>query len=88
MLASFWCGDVMAKKIKHYKYKKVRRGWIVINCRTGNHSHFRSEYGCWLIIKFLLSNTFPDNTYLQESYRRLSDKKEKRQKYINKQVLR
>ena len=84
MLASFWCGDVMCKKIKHYKYKKVRKGWIVVNCKTGNHSHLRSEYGCSLIISFLLNKEFPENEYLQESYRRLEDGKEKRQKYVNK----
>ena len=88
MLASFWCGDAMYKKIKHYKYKKVRKGWIVVNCRTGTHSHMRSEYGCWLIINFLLDKVFPDNPYLQESYRRLEDGKEKRQKYVNRQVRR
>ena len=74
----------MCKRIKHFKYKKIYKGWIVVNCKTGNHSHLRSEYGCWLIIKFLLSNTFPDNPYLQESYRRLEDGKEKRQRYNNK----
>ena len=73
----------MVKRIKHYKYKKVKRGWIVVNCRTGCHSHFRSEYGCYLIIKFLVNKVFPDNPYLQESYRRLEDKKEKRQRYRN-----
>lgn len=71
------------KKIKHFKYKKVRRGWIVVNCKNGNHAHFRSEYGCYLIIKFLLEGVYPDNTYLQESYERLCTGKEKKQKYIN-----
>lgn len=66
------------KKIKHFKYKKIRRGWLVVNCRTGNHAHFRSEYGCYLIIKFLLEDIYPDNTYLQESYLRLQDNKTKR----------
>ena len=73
----------MCKKIKHYKYKRAKRGWIVINCRTGNHSHFRSEYGCYLIIKFILEGIYPDNKYLQESYERLEDRKEKKQRYVN-----
>ena len=73
----------MCKKIKHYKYKRDRRGWIVINCRTGNHSHFKSEYGCYLIIKFLLNGIYPNNPYLQESYERLEDTKEKKQRYVN-----
>lgn len=73
------------KKVKHFKYKKVRRGWIVVNCKNGKHGHFRSEYGCYLIIKFLLNEIIPDNPYLKESYYRLQDEKIKRkQRYINK----
>lgn len=75
----------MCKKIEHYKYKRVSRGWVAINCKTGGHSHFRSEFGCKVIIKFLLEGTFPDNPYLQESYKRLADHTtRKKQKYINK----
>ena len=77
-------GSFLRGKIMAYMKKKIRKGWIVVNKKTGAHSHFRSEYGCYLIIKFLLSNTFPDNPYLQESYRRLEDGKEKRQRYNNK----
>lgn len=71
------------KKIKHYKYKKIKRGWLVVNCRSGNHAHFKSEYGCYLIIKFLLEGIYPDNPYLQVSWDRLQDSKEKKQRYIN-----
>lgn len=73
------------KKIKHFKYKKIRKGWLVVNCKSGNHAHFRSEYGCYLIIKFLLNGIYPDNKYLAESYERLEDEKAKRkkEKYIN-----
>lgn len=71
------------KRVKRFKYKKIRRGWIVINCKTGNHSHFRSEYGCYLIIKFILEGIYPKNPYLQESYRRLVDVKEKKERYRN-----
>lgn len=73
------------KKIEHFKYKKIRRGWIVVNCKTGKHSHFRSEYGCYLAIKFLLNDIEPKNSYLKESCRRLSDynTKEYKQKYVN-----
>lgn len=74
------------KKVRHYKYGRIRKGWLVVNCKTGNHSHMRSEYGCYLIIKFLLGKNFPDNPYLQESYRRLEDGKEKKQRYHNKVV--
>lgn len=75
----------MCKKIEHYKYKKVSRGWIVVNCKTGKHAHFRSQYGCYLITKFLTEGIFPDNSYLQESYKRLADHTtRKKQKYINK----
>ena len=73
----------VGKKIRHYKYKKIRRGWLVVNCKTGNHSHFRSEYGCYLIIKFLTENIYPNNPYLQESYERLKDQKKHKERYKN-----
>lgn len=72
----------------NYKHKKIKNGWIVINCRTGAHSHFRSEYGCYLIMKFLREGIYPDNSYLQESYRRLENAKEKKRRYKNKAQLR
>ncbi|WP_425540018.1 hypothetical protein [Microaceticoccus formicicus] len=71
------------KKVKHFKYKKVRRGWIVINCKTGCHAHFKSEYGCYLIIKFILAGVYPDNSYLQESFERLKDSKQRKPGYVN-----
>lgn len=71
------------KKIKHFKYKKIRKGWLVVNCKNGSHAHFRSEYGCYLIIKFLLEGIYPKNTYLQESWERLVGEKEKKQGYCN-----
>lgn len=71
------------KKIGHFKYKKIRRGWLVVNCKTGSHSHFKSEYGCYLIIKFLLNGIYPNNVYLQESWERLKDNTERKQRYIN-----
>lgn len=43
----------------------------------------RSKYGCYCIIKFIREKIYPDNTYLQESYRRLTEEKEYKQKYIN-----
>lgn len=67
-----------------YKIKKIRRGWIVVNTRTGNHAHFRSEYGCHCILLFIRENIMPDNNYLKESYKRLTiDNKEQKQKYYN-----
>lgn len=58
--------------VEHLITKKVRRGWIVINTKTGKHSHFRSEYGCYLIKKFISKEIIPDNSYLRESYYRLT----------------
>ena len=76
---------MMVKKVGYYKYKPIRKGWIVINCKTGNHAHFRSEFGCYLITKFLEKDIYPENSYLQESYRRLKSDKKSKQKYVNKQ---
>ncbi|GFN35362.1 hypothetical protein TXYLGN1_11490 [Tepidimicrobium xylanilyticum] len=56
--------------VSHLKTKKVRRGWIVINTKTEKHSHFRSEYGCYLIKKFISKEIIPDNSYLRESHRK------------------
>lgn len=64
-----------------YIKKKIRRGWIVVNCRNGKHSHFKSEYGCYLIIKFLRAGIYPDNRYLQVSYDRLKNNKEKKDRF-------
>ena len=67
-----------------YKIKKISRGWIVINTETGQHSHFKSEYGCHCILIFIRENVIPDNTYLKESYRRLTEpKKVYKDMYIN-----
>lgn len=68
-----------------FTQKKVRRGWIVVNTKTGNHAHFRSEYGCFLIEKFIRKGIYPDNPYLQESYERLKPNEiHKKDKYNNK----
>lgn len=71
------------KKEGKYKYGRVKRGWIVVNCKSGNHAHFRSEFGCYLILKFIKEGIYPNNTYLRESWRRLTEEKKERQKYIN-----
>lgn len=79
------------KNIKHFTYKTVQDGWIVVNRKTDAHAHFANEQGCIDIIHLLLKKEFPENEYLQESYRRLEDKKEKkirkkhRTAYINRQ---
>ena len=87
MLPEDFNNGVDAYCVEHLITKKVRRGWIVINTRTGKHSHFRSEYGCYLIKKFIKKNIFPDNPYLQESYRRLTEeKKDYKDRYINKRI--
>lgn len=68
----------------NYLTKKIRRGWIVVNRKTGNHAHFRSQYGCHCIKIFIREGIEPDNSYLKESYRRLTqDKKKYKQQYIN-----
>ena len=68
----------------NYITKKIRRGWIVVNCKTGNHAHFRSEYGAHCILIFIKEQIIPSNTYLKESYKRLTaPKKEYREQYIN-----
>lgn len=68
----------------YLKVKKIRRGYIVVNTRTGHHAHFRSKYGCYCIKKFIREEIYPDNKYLQESYRRLTKEKEKyKDRYIN-----
>lgn len=70
--------------MSYLKVKKIRRGYIVINTKTGNHSHFRSKYGCYCIKKFIREGIVPYNNYLKESYRRLTeDKKTYKDKYIN-----
>ena len=70
--------------VNYLLIKKVRKGWIVINTKTGSHSHFKSKYGCYLIKMFIRKNIYPNNPYLQESYRRLTEeKKEYKPRYIN-----
>ena len=58
--------------MKHLKTKKIRRGYIVVNTKTGIHAHFKSKYGCYCIKVFIREVIVPDNPYLQESYRRLT----------------
>lgn len=54
-----------------YKFRRTKKGWIVINTKTNNHAHFRSEKGCRTIIALLRKGVEPSNTYLRESYERL-----------------
>lgn len=67
-----WVGALYVKYINHFKILEIKKGYIVINLKTNGHSHFRSLKGCYIIIKLLLRGEFPRNTYLQESFRRLS----------------
>lgn len=68
----------------HLMVKKIRRGYMVVNTRTGNHAHFKSSYGCYCIKLFIREGVIPDNPYLKESYRRLTMKKpEHKMQYIN-----
>ena len=77
-------GSFLREEIMNYIKKKISKGWIVVNKKTGAHSHFRSEYGCYLIMKFLNAGIYPDNSYLQASYDRLENGKQKKERYINK----
>lgn len=71
-------------KTDHLKVKKIRRGYIVVNTKTGYHAHFRSQYGCYCIIKFIREGIEPDNEYLKESKRRLTQtKKQYKPRYYN-----
>lgn len=64
--------------------KKIRRGYIVVNKDTGNHTHVRSKYGAYCILKFIREGIEPYNTYLKESCRRLTEeKKDYKDRYIN-----
>ena len=67
----------------HLKIKKIRRGYIVVNTKTGHHAHMKSKYGCYCIIKFLREGIEPENPYLIESKRRLTQEKKEKQYYIN-----
>ena len=68
----------------HLKVKKIRRGYIVVNTHTGQHTHMRSQYGCYCVIKFIQEGIEPINSYLKESVRRLTmDKREYKDRYIN-----
>lgn len=70
--------------VSHLKVKKIRRGYIVVNTKTGNHTHMKSKYGCYCIKMFIREEIIPDNPYLRESYRRLTaGKKKYKDRYIN-----
>jgi hypothetical protein len=71
-------------KTDHLKVKKIRRGYIVINTKTGYHTHLRSVYGCYCLIKFIREGIEPDNPYLAESKRRLTqERRQYKDNYIN-----
>ena len=42
--------------------------------QDGKSQPFRSEYGCYLIIKFLLEGIFQDNPYFRD-YKRLEHRR-------------
>jgi hypothetical protein len=75
---------VVMINVAHLKVKKIRKGFLVVNTKTGNHTHMRSKYGCYCIIKFIREGIEPDNPYLQESKRRLTVEREwRKDRYIN-----
>ena len=71
-------------KTDHLIIKRIHRGYIVVNSKTGHHTHLRSQYGCYCLIKFIREGIEPDNPYLAESKRRLMMEKQKyKDRYIN-----
>lgn len=71
-------------KTDHLKKKKIRKGYLVINTKTGIHTHVKSEYGCYCLLLFIEKGIEPDNPYLKESKRRLMmEKPDYKDKYIN-----
>lgn len=70
--------------VSHLKIKKIRKGYLVVNTITGCHTHLRSMYGCYCLIKFIREGIEPDNDYLAESKRRLTmDKPKYKDRYYN-----
>lgn len=65
----------IGNKEVYINLEEPKKGWIVINTKTNNHAHFRSEKGCRTIIALLRKGIEPNNTYLKESYERLTDRK-------------
>lgn len=71
------------KNKKHYIKKKIRYGYLVVNTRTGCHSHVTTSYGAGCILLFLREGITPDSDYLRESVKRLQDKPDRKQRYVN-----
>jgi len=74
------------KRNDHYMIKRTRNGYVVINTKTGNHTHVRSSYGAGCLMVFVREGIDPDSDYLRESMRRIQDpqpieKKHNRQRY-------
>lgn len=69
--------------VSHLKVKKIRRGYLLINTKTGIHTHLSSEYGCYCLILFIREGIEPDNEYLRESKKRLMIENKDRQRYYN-----
>lgn len=64
--------------------KKTRRDWIVVNKKYGTHTHFKSKWGCKVIIHLIKNGIEPESDYFIESKRRLIEHKEYKQRYVNK----
>jgi len=68
----------------HLIKKKIRKGYLVVNTRTGIHTHVRSEYGCYCLLLFIEKDIEPENSYLKESKRRLMmEKPDYKDRYYN-----
>lgn len=76
------------KDVSHLKPKKIRRGWLLVNIKTGIHTHLRSEWGCACVKTFVKYGVTPDDDYLRESVRRMEmGKEQKRQRYRNRKEV-
>jgi len=57
---------------------------LLINTKTGIHTHLKNTYGCSCVKIFIQHNITPDDEYLRESIRRLTlSRREAREQYIN-----
>lgn len=68
--------------------KKVKDGFILYNANNKTHSHFSKHKTATTCKKMIERGVMPNNTYMQESCRRLIGDKQykqlkKKQRYIN-----
>jgi len=73
------------------------RGWIIKikNREYSKHSHFRTKQGCYKLMKLIINNKLPKDSYFQEAAHRILYEEEfanlinkDKQKYYNKKIKR